>query len=344
MFRLLPFILCCLSFQSLAQQQDYKVGCIGFYNLENLFDTEDDPAIRDDDFTPNGDLRWTEDLYREKLDRLAEVVGQIGTDLTPDGLSILGVAEIENRRVLEDFADHPGLRNRNYQVLHFDSPDKRGIDVALLYQPKYFQPTFSKNIPMTTVKEDGDTLFTRDILWVSGYYDGDLIHVLVNHWPSRRGGERRSAPYRNLAALQNKRIVDSLQAADPTAKVIIMGDLNDDPTSPSVKDVLNAKYKKNRVPKKGLYNPMYAFYKKGLGTTAWRGAWSLFDQIILSSGLLNKDTKGYQYYKASVFNKKFLIQKTGSFKGYPWRTFAGGQYLKGYSDHFPVYLYLIKAI
>ncbi len=327
-----------------AQEKQYKIGAIGFYNLENLFDLEDDSLTRDDDFTPQGELRYTETIYREKLDHLAQVVSELGNELTPDGLAILGVAEIENRSVLEDFVAHPKLKSRNYQIIHFNSPDRRGIDVGLLYQPKYFKPAYSKAIDLTTVKPNGDTLFTRDVLLVGGQYDGEELHVLVNHWPSRRGGEQETQHFRNMAAFQNKRIVDSLQHENPNAKVIIMGDLNDDPNSPSCREVLKAEAKKNKAAKSGLYNPMYNFYKKGLGTTAWRGAWSLFDQIILSAGYLDKNTEGYQFYRAKVHNPKYLIQKKGTFKGYPFRTFSGGEYIGGYSDHFPVFVYLVKAM
>ena len=327
-----------------AQKEQYKVGCIGFYNVENLFDTEDDPTIRDEDFTPEGALNYTEKIYTEKMGRIADVIEQVGTELSPDGLSILGLAEIENRKVLEDLVQHPTLAPRRYQIIHYNSPDRRGIDVALLYQPKYFTPTATRAVSMLVPTDEGDTLYTRDILLVSGTFDHDPIHILVNHWPSRRGGEKRSQPLRNMAAYRNKQIVDSLQKANPQAKVVIMGDLNDDPVSPSVKEVLNAKGQKKKVAPQGLYNPMFQFYKKGIGTTAYRDAWSLFDQLIVSEGLLSEEQKGYYFHKAKVFNKKFLTQSSGQFKGYPKRTFAGGQYLGGFSDHFPVYLYLLKKV
>lgn len=327
-----------------AQDKQYKVACVGFYNFENLFDTEDDPLIRDEEFTPTGGKGYTEELYKEKLGNLEKVVAQVGTEMTPDGLAILGVSEIENRKVLEDFVKQPKLVDRNYQIVHFDSPDKRGIDVALLYQPKYFTFLNARKIDMTTPRGENDTLFTRDILLVSGEIDGDVMHFLVNHWPSRSGGEARSKPGRALAALKNKEVCDSIFQIDPKAKIVIMGDLNDDPVSPSVKDVLQARGKKHKVKKTGFYNPMTDFYKKGLGTTAWRDAWSLFDQLIVSEGLLNPTDKEYKFYKAKVFNQKFMTQKTGQFKGYPLRTFVGDQYMGGYSDHFPVYLYMVKEI
>lgn len=330
--------------QAAAQQQSFKIGCIGFYNFENLFDTLDTPDISDEEFTPRGPKNYDTRLYREKLDNLARVVSELGTDKTPDGVSILGVSEVENRSVLEDFVQHPKLIARNYQIVHYDSPDHRGIDVALLYQPKYYQVLGSKAIPLLIYDDNGERRYTRDILLVSGRYDGDPLHVLVNHWPSRSGGESATQEYRNAGALVCKNVSDSLMRADPKAKIIIMGDLNDDPTSPSVRKVLAAKGNKKQVKPNGFYNPMEAFYKKGIGTLAWRDAWNLFDQLIINKPLIDPRTGGYQFYQAAVYNERYLTQKTGQFTGYPFRTFAGDNYLGGYSDHFPVYLFLVKAV
>jgi len=342
-FILLLFL--CSGLTSFAQKaQQYKVGAIGFYNFENLFDTEDDPAINDSEFLPTGAKQWTNEIYQEKLGNLARVVSEMGTELSPDGISILGVAEIENRRVLEDFAKQEKVANRNYQIIHFDSPDYRGIDVALLYQAKYFRPTSSRAITMPIYTPTGDTTATRDILFVSGLYDGEPLHIMVNHWPSRRGGEAATAPYRNAAALICKTVADSLMQADPNAKVIIMGDLNDDPISPSVKKVLDVSFKKEDTKKGGLFNPMYDFFKRGLGTLAYQDAWNLFDQIILSKGLVNEKAGGFQFYSARVFNENYLFQKSGQYRGYPHRTFSGDTYIGGYSDHLPVFVYLVKPI
>lgn len=327
---------------ALAQEKQYRVGAVGFYNFENLFDTEDDPDINDEEFTPAGLRKWVPELYQEKLTNLARVVAELGTELTPDGLALLGVAEIENRKVLEDFARQPLVANRNYQVVQFDSPDRRGIDVALLYQPKYFKVTGSRAIPLVIHDDAGERIYTRDILFVSGEFDGETLHVLVNHWPSRSGGEARTQPYRNAGALLCKQVADSLTKADPAAKILIMGDLNDDPVSPSVRKVLAAEGDPKEVRSRGFYNPMYDLYKKGIGTLAYQDAWSLFDQIILSKGLLNARAPGYRFYRVNIHNPAYLYQKSGHFKGYPFRTFAGDVYAGGFSDHFPVYVYLIK--
>ncbi|MCB0519393.1 MAG: endonuclease/exonuclease/phosphatase family protein [Saprospiraceae bacterium] len=333
-----------LSSYLFSQKASYQVACIGFYNLENLFDTADDPEKNDEEFTPDGARHWTEDIYQEKERNLARVVSELGTEITPDGVAILGVAEIENRKVLEDFVKQPALAARDYQIVHYESQDRRGIDVGLLYQPKYFQVTGSKIIPLVIYGDDGERSYTRDILYVAGLLDGEPLHVLVNHWPSRRGGEAATQPFRNAAALLCKNVKDSLEQLDPNAKVIVMGDLNDDPNSPSVKKVMASKGKEKDVRPGDFFNPMYEYFKKGIGTTAYRDAWSLFDQIILSSGLMDKKQPGYHYYKAHVFNQPYLIQRTGQFKGYPFRTFDFDNYIGGYSDHFPVYVFLVKEV
>lgn len=342
---LIALLFTCLSaLQLSAQQQSYKVSLIGFYNLENLFDTINTPDVRDEEFTPTGKNLYTPEVYKDKLGNLSKVISEMGTDLSPDGMALLGVSEIENRSVLEDLVKQPKIADRNYQIIHYDSPDKRGIDVGLLYNPKYFTPSNSKNIPLMIYEQDDSTrIFTRDILMVEGQMDGETITVFVNHWPSRRGGEARSAPLRNAGAMVCKTMSDSIRQVRPDAKILIMGDLNDNPTSPSVAEVLAAKGKKKQVKKDGWFNPMWSFYRQGQGSNAWRDAWSLFDQIIMSHELIEQDTDGYFLYKTVIFNPAYMVQKTGHFKGYPFRTYAGGAYMGGYSDHFPVYVALVKA-
>lgn len=327
---------------ALAQPKQYKIAAIGFYNLENLFDTINNPLINDEDFLPTGSYRYNTAVYVEKQNNMARVIAELGTELTPDGLAILGVAEIENRDVLEDLVRQEQIKDRNYQIVHYDSPDYRGIDVALLYQAKYYTVTGSRPVPMVIYDSEGKPTRTRDILLVSGILDGDPLHVLVNHWPSRRGGEAATRPLRNAAALTCKNIADSLVVADPNARVIIMGDLNDDPVSPSVRSVLNAKRTKEETRPGGLFNPFYDFYKRGVGTLAYQDSWNLFDQIIISHSLINPALGGYQYYQARVFNPPYLTQDTGRFKGYPHRTYSGSTYIGGYSDHFPTFIYLVK--
>ena len=330
---------------SFGQDKKYKISAIGFYNVENLFDVNDDDDVRDTEFTPAGKRRWDKPKYEEKLSNLADVIKTLGTDQSKDGVALLGLAEVENRGVLEDLVNQRQIRKRNYQIIHEDSPDKRGIDVALIYQEELFSP-ISHKYHLLDIKrgKNQDRVFTRDVLHVSGMLDGEKIHVLVNHWPSRSGGEKRSRPLRNAAAKLCKSITDSIRIEEKNAKIFIMGDLNDDPVSPSLRSILKARESASKTPEGGLFNPMYAYYKKGIGSNAYRDAWSLFDQIVISQSLLPKDQAGFFYYKAVVHNPNNLVQAFGQYKGYPFRTFSGDTYIAGYSDHFPVYLYLLKEI
>ncbi len=324
------------------KEKQYKVVNIAFYNLENLFDTIDTPDVNDFEFTPEGPNKWNSKKYYEKLENMARVISKIGTDVTPHGPAVIGVSEIENSTVLEDLAKQEAIADRNYQVVHIDGPDKRGVDVALLYQPEYFELTNKISHRLTI--EGRDDFFTRDQLMVSGMLDGEEFHFIVGHWPSRRGGESRSRPLRNAAGDLGRHIIDSILNVNPNAKIVYMGDLNDNPDNASVLKHLQAKPDLDKVSEGELFNPFFDFYKKGIGSSAWRDTWSLFDMVIPNHNLLKKDFSTYQYYKASVFNKPFLQQKSGRFKGYPYRTYAGGQYLGGYSDHFPTYILLIKEI
>ncbi|WP_242203835.1 endonuclease/exonuclease/phosphatase family protein [Aestuariivivens insulae] len=340
---LLFLVLICLIFNAKAQEKKYTIHTIAFYNLENLFDTINDPNTFDE-ASPIMELKTNKsEVFKKKLNNMAKVIADIGTETVHNSPAILGVSEIENRQVLEHLVNHPLLLKKDYGIVHFNSPDARGIDVALLYQKQLFTPTYTSKHELkifddTTRKR----IYTRDQLLVSGILDGELIHIIVNHWPSRRGGEAKSRPKRVAAAKLNKHIIDSLQSIDPYAKIFTMGDLNDDPTNASLKTVLKAKKNKNRVGLKGIYNPFESFFKNGLGTTAYRDVWSLFDQILITKPLLEKDYTSFRFYKAGIFNKHYLINKKGRYKGYPFRSFAEGHFSGGYSDHFPVYVFVIK--
>lgn len=276
---------------------------------------------------------------------MADVISKIGVDIAYNSPAIIGVSEVENREVLEDLVNDSLLIKKDYGIIHYHSPDARGIDVALLYQKQLFTPTSTSSHELKIYDDTSrKRVYTRDQLLVSGNLDGDLIHIIVNHWPSRSGGEAKSRPKRVAAAKLSKQLVDSLQVVDPYAKVFIMGDFNDDPTNASVKTVLNAKRDKKKVEFKDIYNPYESMFKNGIGTTAYRDAWSLFDQILITAPLLKKDFSSYRFYKAGIFNENFLIQKSGRFKGYPYRSFGYSGFTEGYSDHFPVYVYLIKEI
>ncbi|MEO7175864.1 MAG: endonuclease/exonuclease/phosphatase family protein [Saprospiraceae bacterium] len=338
------FIFVFLSFlhQAYAQKKQFEIACVGFYNLENLFDTINQVDVIDEEFTPNGTKKWNYTKYQDKLGRLADVISGVGKSQTPDGLAFFGAAEIENRGVLEDLVKQPKLLNQNYQIVHFDSPDARGIDVAFLYQAKYFTLLDAHPVPMVKVDTSEDNRKTRDILVVHGIFKGDHIYVMVNHWPSRRGGERTTAPFRNTAAGICKQISDSIRTQDPSAKVIVMGDLNDDPINDSMLKYLRANGDRATCLGNGFYNPFMKFYKDGNGTLAYQDAWSLFDQIIMSCGLANSNATGWKFYQAGIYKQPWMVQTSGRYEGYPLRTFDGDTYMYGYSDHFPTYLYLIK--
>ncbi len=328
------------------EKKKFKIHTIAFYNLENLFDTINDP-LKFDEASPIMEMSTNrQEVYKQKVSNMAKVVSEIGAEDTHNSPAILGVSEVENRQVLVDLVNDPQLLNKDYGIIHFDSPDARGIDVALLYQKAIFAPLSSSKHELKIYDDiSKERVYTRDQLLVTGKLDGEIIHVIVNHWPSRSGGEARSRSKRVAAAKLNKHIIDSLQSIDPYAKIFTMGDLNDDPTNASVKDVLKAENNKDKVKLKGIYNPYEdMFRKEGLGTTAYRDAWSLFDQILITKPLIEKDYSSFRFYKAGIFNKNYLTNKYGRYRGYPFRSFADGGFSGGYSDHFPVYVYVIKEI
>jgi hypothetical protein len=319
----------------------YLVNTIAFYNVENLFDTINDPKTWDDDRTPKGRDRWTSHIYKKKINNISKVIAEIGFDLTKEPPSIIGLCEIENRSVLEDLIKTESLSNENYEIIHFDSPDERGIDVAMLFKADRFTPTLSKTYPLYLKRKDGSRDYTRDHLLVSGYLDKNPIHFIINHWPSRSGGQMRSEPGRILAGILNKKIIDSILELNPKANIISMGDFNDNPGDKSIKPILNTVYNKEEIIDGQLYNPMEELYKMGYGSYKYRGKWDMIDQFILSKNLV-EDKNGLFFLKAAVFNKKYLINPSGKYEGYPYKSFAGGKFLNGYSDHFPIYLYLAR--
>jgi predicted extracellular nuclease len=327
---------------SIGQSKSYKVAIIGFYNLENLFDTINNPGVDDEEFSPDGPRRYSGEIYRDKLTKLATVISQMGTEISPDGPGILGVAEVENAGVLEDLVRHPLIEKRGYKVIHYNSPDARGIDVGLLYNPKYFTPEKSNKLFVSLPSGSKDAYYTRDVLWVKGKWDGEDIHVYVNHWPSRSGGEKRSEPGRMAAAQVCRKHMDSIAGVEKYPKVVVMGDLNDDPINKSITQVIGAVAEKDEVMRGGMYNPWTELYKKGYGTLAYQDAWGLFDQILVSQPWLPENQNGFFLKTARIFNKEYMVENRGRYKGYPMRTWDGLTYRGGYSDHFPTYLILLK--
>lgn len=322
----------------------YQIRTVAFYNLENLFNTTDDPFIYDEDRTPTGKDVWTEEKYRDKLKKLSSVLSQIGRDEAQLPPAAIGVCELENLGVLEDLVNQPLLLPFNYGIIHYDSPDRRGIDVGLLYQKEIFLPQNSQSHRLLIYDRDDPSkrVYTRDQLVVTGLFDGEPMHFIVNHWPSRSGGEARSSYKREKAAELNKKIIDSLKRLDINAKILTMGDFNDDPTNKSIKKVLATRGSKEDISPGELFNPMEKMLKKGMGTLAYRDGWNLFDQIIITSTFLEKDYSSYRFFRAGIFNPDYLLTPSGQFKGYPFRSYDYGGYTGGYSDHFPVYIHLIK--
>lgn len=326
---------------SAQEKKKYQIAIVAFYNLENLYDTVNDPNKNDEEFLPDGKNVWTGDRYKLKLSNMANTISRIGESTLKGGPAIIGVSEIENATVLQDLINTEPLKSLGYGYIHYDCRDRRGVDVGFLYKTDRFKVLGSKPFPLIT---SDTTLYTRDQLLVNGLLDGESIYVLVNHWPSRSGGEKRSAPKRAAAADLARHIEDSLIAIIPDLKMFIMGDLNDDPTDVSMIKHLKSKNDLKDVTKTDLYNPMYKLFKDGIGSLAYQDSWNLFDQIIITSNLTGKDFSSYRLFGARIFNEDFLKQKTGAYAGYPFRTYSGGQFTGGYSDHFPSYLILAKEI
>lgn len=316
--------------------------CIAFYNLENLFDTIDQEGVVDEEFLPEGKKAWTPDRYLEKLDNMAKVIHGIGlSESTPYGAALIGVCELENASVMEDLAGTDILKDRNYKYVHYDSPYYRGMDVAMFYQPKYFTVLSSSSHELNMPEIENFT--TRAQLLVTGILNGDTIHVIVNHWPSRRGGEEKSRHLRIAAAKLCRSITDSIFTIDVDARIIIMGDLNDDPDNISVKEYLKTNHSIETLKKDEFYNPYENIHSDSVGTLTYRGKWNLFDQILVSHALTDKESSSYTFQKAHIYKEDYLIQQEGKYKSSPFRTYSYNDYISGYSDHLPVFIYLGKV-
>lgn len=341
-------LFCCtffiLSTNTFAQSKGNKNYTVAFYNIENLFDTEDDPETDDSEFLPTATNQWDEAKYQKKLQNMAKAINSISNTNSPD---VLGLCEVENRRVLEDLIKQNDLKDKDYGIIHYDSPDERGIDVAMLYKKNRFRP-FKENSIRINFTDSKDK--TRDVLLVSGIIGKkDTLHVFVAHFPSRRGGQRESEPKRIFVASKIREKIDSIQKISSKANIIVMGDLNDEPTNISILETLNAKSSPDNLKPNELFNAMGIMKAEDKGTHAYynskekRTEWSLLDQIILSPALLHKKNNlKYVTGSATIHKPDFLLQtEPEQYKGQPLRTFAGKRYLAGYSDHLPVYVRLV---
>lgn len=331
-------------FFAIFAQKPYMVV---FYNLENFFDTINDPETRDDEFTPDGSRKWNTVKYNKKLNNMERVLFDIAS-VQKTYPAVIGVSEVETRGVLEDIVSTPKLAPANYRIVHYDSPDRRGIDVGFLYRPDIFKLEGSAEIPF---KMPGQPNFlTRGFVTMWGTIDDEPFFFLVSHWPSRLGGKEASSPKREAAGRAIRLIKDSVLKNNPSTKVVIMGDLNDDATDKSIvdPDCLGAKAKVKDLQTGDFYNPFIDVLKAGMGTLAYQDSWNLFDNIIVSENLVN-DKEGLRLkksdgskYNGYIFRRPYMVQQSGQYRGYPLRTFVGTNFQDGFSDHFPVYIYIGK--
>lgn len=340
---ILVFLFFAISLTVYAQTKPYKIV---FYNLENFFDTVNDPEVLDDEFTPEGPKKWTQDKYDKKLHNMERVFFDIAA-INKDYPVVIGVSEVENRNVLEDIVAAPKLAPANYRIVHHDSPEARGVDVAFFYRADVFKLEGEKAI--RTIIPSLPNFKTRDILTMWGKIDGEDFLFMVGHWPSRLGGKEASEYKRIAVGEQMRSIADSVKQIRPDVKVVLMDDFNDDPTDPSITQGLGAKLKVKELQKGDYYAPYASMLKAGYGTLAYGDAWNIFDNIVVTENLVNDTTDKLKIQKApgskfygNIFKRHYMVQKEGQYKGYPLRTYVGNNFQGGYSDHFPVYIYIGK--
>ena len=340
---ILVFLFFAISLTVYAQTKPYKIV---FYNLENFFDTVNDPEVLDDEFTPEGPKKWTQDKYDKKLHNMERVFFDIAA-INKDYPVVIGVSEVETRNVLEDIVAAPKLAPANYRIVHHDSPEARGVDVAFFYRADVFKLEGEKAI--RTIIPSLPNFKTRDILTMWGKIDGEDFLFMVGHWPSRLGGKEASEYKRIAVGEQMRSIADSVKQIRPDVKVVLMGDFNDDPTDPSITQGLGAKLKVKELQKGDYYAPYASMLKAGYGTLAYGDAWNIFDNIVVTENLVNDTTDKLKIQKApgskfygNIFKRHYMVQKEGQYKGYPLRTYVGNNFQGGYSDHFPVYIYIGK--
>lgn len=328
---------------------------IGFYNLENLFDTYDDPAHNDEEYLPEGKNKWTETKYWKKVHNMAEVIRAMHDD-NKAWHTILGVSEIENRLVLEDLCADPQIADANYQIVHYDGPDRRGVDVALLYQPDKFTYLDSESIPfnfegtkveITLDQEAQDRFRTRDILMVRGLIDGEMFAFYVTHLPSRIGGKGQDLRSRGAEIIYNHAC--TLQAQFPGIKIAVMGDMNDNPTDDSQALWLRGRETMEEMSEEDFFDPFLSMFKAGYGSLAYRGEWNIYDIVQVNYNLALAPQGGLRIqkivknkYYGRIFHKPFMTQQSGQYKGTPFRTSSNGAFVGGYSDHYPTYILISK--
>jgi len=346
--RKLTFLLIALWGLTSATFAEKQYGCyaVAFYNLENLFDTIHDEGKNDYEFLPSGSYHWDKNKYENKLKNMSKVLLELGTDKLPGiGASIVGVSEVENAKALDDLIGQPAMQERGFKYVHIEGPDKRGVDCALLYNPKFFTPEKSFLQPYVYEKPEDEGRATRGFLTVQGQLAGDPLTVIVCHWPSRGA----TSYYRELGGRQVRALVDSIQRADPEQRIIVMGDMNDDPDNASMAKELRAVRDFKKMKDDEFYNPWWEILRgKGQGTLSYQGGWNLFDQIVMSKNLIDvKGTRNFKHlklYTYHIFRRDYLMQQEGRFKGSPKRTTGSGVWQNGYSDHLPTVTYFLKEM
>lgn len=306
----------------------HDMQTVGFYNIENLFDLKDSRHTNDNDFLPGTVKNWTLKRYQNKLRKIGYAISNIGRSETGKHPALIGLAEVENAKVLNDLITSKHLEAYNYDYVHFDSLDERGIDVALLYDTSVFKALHTETFTISLEDENGFPDYTRDILLVSGLLEGEKIHVIVNHWSSRREGQHETEIKRLASSEKVSDILNTLKQEDENAKIIVMGDFNDDPYNTSIKRL---------VDNDNLFNPFETLRSFTRGTVKHKRQWFVFDQILVSTNFFKSSKKDFEFFKANIFDADFLKLFRGPFKGSPYRTYVGKKYKGGYSDHFPVY-------
>ena len=334
----------CVTINSSAQQKKYAMYAMGFYNLENLFDTCHDEGKQDYDFLPTGSYKWNGLKYSNKLNNMARVLAEMGTDRIPVGCAVIGVSEVENAKVLTDLCARDPLAKRNMQFVHFEGVDRRGVDCALLYNPALFSVDTLRT-KLYPYDDEDTTIYTRGFLAVHGTMAQEDVCVIVTHLPSRlRPGDAK----RVSGAEQITALIAKLKEENPETKFVVMGDMNDDPTDRSMTKYMRGKEDIEDVKEDDMFNPWISDLKKGTGTLLYNGAWNLFDQILVSQNMLDqtkkRDYSSLKYFKHQIFRRDYLFQTEGKYKGNPKSTHAGGQWLNGYADHLPVIMYMLKEV
>lgn len=306
---------------------------IAFYNTENLFDFHNDELRNDDDFLEKSAKRWNKERFERKVYKTGLAISRIGFEETQKPPTIVGLAEVENNNVLAELIQSKELNAHNYGFIHYDSADERGIDVALLYNKDYFTVTHSETFSVYIENDFGVIDHTRDILLVSGLLDGEKMHFIVNHWQSRHEGSDLTEIKRILAAEKVVDIINQIKETDIDAKIVVMGDFNDNPNSKSVL------YLKETA---SLFNPMETVWSYSRGSVNHNFGWIMFDQILVTTNFFEHNEEEFSFDKADIFDEDFLTQYSGKFRGQPYRTYVGKKYKGGFSDHFPVYILIKK--